>query len=307
MKPVLGGTNGSQIVDIVVINGGIGYDANSTSLFVDPRGSGAKFDIRVRDLTVNDAERFGAYTKNRNEKIYSKLSSNETDDLLVYSMYGYSSNLANKFNEDKNNHSPIIGWAFDGNPIYGPFGYSSRDDVQSGVKLLKTGYTLNSDEINNRPSLAVYPEGFFIEDYQFTDSGDLDKHNGRYCKTTEFPNGVYAYFVGVSTSGNALEPQYPYFVGNSFRSKVIQENFTLNQQFDFNNSNLSRNTFPYKVNDNHADYDFVNESYETYAQIAKIESTSQGEIDDLVVITGGQDYRINDVVNFDESELKVQG
>ena len=307
LRPVLGGTNGSQIVDVVVINGGIGYDANSTSLFVDPRGSGAKFDIRVRDLTINDAERFGAYTKNRSEKIYSNLSSNETDDLLVYSMYGYSSNLANKFNEDKNNHSPIIGWAFDGNPIYGPFGYSSRDDVQSGVKLLKTGYTLNSDEINNRPSLAVYPEGFFIEDYQFTDSGDLDKHNGRYCKTTEFPNGVYAYFVGVSTSGNALEPQYPYFVGNSFRSKVIQENFTLNQQFDFNNSGLSRNTFPYKVNDNHADYDFVNESYETYAQIAKIESTSQGEIDDLVVITGGQDYRINDVVNFDESGTEGTG
>ena len=204
-----------------------GYDPNSTSLFVNPRGSGAKFDLRVRDLTVNDAERFGANTKNRNEKIYSKLSANETDDLLVYSMYGYSSDLAVKFNDDANNHSPIIGWAFDGNPIYGPYGYSTRDDVQSGVRLLKSGYTANSNSVDNRPPVVDYPEGFFIEDYQFTDSGDLDKHNGRYCKTTEFPNGVYAYFVGVSTSGNALEPQYPYFVGDSFRSRVIRKTLLL--------------------------------------------------------------------------------
>ena len=307
LKPVLGGSNGEQIVDVVVINGGIGYDPNSTSLFVNPRGSGAKFDLRVRDLTVNDAERFGAATKNRTEKIYSKLSPNETDELLVYSMYGYSSDLAVKFNDDANNHSPIIGWAFDGNPIYGPYGYSTRDDVQSGVRLLKSGYTVNSNSVYNRPPVVDYPEGFFIEDYQFTDSGDLDKHNGRYCKTTEFPNGVYAYFVGVSTSGNALEPQYPYFVGDSFRSRVIRENFTLNQQFDFNNSDLSRNTFPYKVNDDDANYDFVNESYETFAQIAEIEATSQGEINDLVVINGGQDYRINDVVNFDESDTEGTG
>ena len=307
LKPVLGGTNGEQLVDIVVINGGIGYDPDSTSLFVNPRGSGAKFDLRVRDLTVNDAERFGANTKNRSEKIYSKLSPNETDDLLVYSMYGYSSDLAVKFNDNASNHSPIIGWAFDGNPIYGPYGYSTRDDVQSGVRLLKSGYTVNSNAVHNRPPVVDYPEGFFIDDYQFTDSGDLDKHNGRYCKTTEFPNGVYAYFVGVSTSGNALQPQYPYFVGDSFRSRVIRENFTLDQQFDFNNSDLSRNTFPYKVNDNDADYDFVNESYETFAQIAEIEATSQGEIDDLIVINGGQDYRIGDVVNFDESDTEGTG
>ena len=72
LKPVLGGSRGEQLVDIVVINGGIGYDPNSTSLFVNPRGSGAKFDLRVRDLTVNDVERFGANTKNRNEKYLFK-------------------------------------------------------------------------------------------------------------------------------------------------------------------------------------------------------------------------------------------
>ena len=65
------------------------------------------------------------------EKIFSNLSTDETNDVLVYSMYGYSSDLAVKFGDLGGNHSPIIGWAYDGNPIYGPYGYSTRDDVQS--------------------------------------------------------------------------------------------------------------------------------------------------------------------------------
>ncbi len=271
----MGGTNNQQLQDIIVINGGIGYSDFKTRLYVNPRGSGAKFDVRVRSLTVNDAERFGEYSKNRQEKIFSNLSTDETDNVLVYSMYGYSSDLAVKFDDLGGNHSPIIGWAYDGNPIYGPYGYSTRDDVQSGVRLLKSGYSLNKDAIENRPAVSDFPEGFFIEDYQYTDDGDLDRHNGRFCKTTEFPNGVYAYFVGVSTSGNAVQPAYPYFVGNDFRSRVIKENFTLDQRFDFNNSDLVRNTFPYKVNDSNADYDFINESYESFPQIARIDSVTQ--------------------------------
>ena len=36
----------------------------------------------------------------------------------------------------------------------------------------------------------------FVEDFKFNNSGDLDVHNGRYCRTPEYPNGTYAYFVG---------------------------------------------------------------------------------------------------------------
>ena len=32
-------------------------------------------------------------------------------------------------------HSPIIGWAYDGNPIYGPFGYSDPNNINSHLKL----------------------------------------------------------------------------------------------------------------------------------------------------------------------------
>ena len=69
----------------------------------------------------------------------------------------------------------------------------------------------------------------------------MDEHNGRFCKTPEFPNGVYAYFAGVSTDGmgvnlngkQTFKSAYPYFVGNTYKSEFIPENFVLNHDFDF--------------------------------------------------------------------------
>ena len=306
LRPVI--SNG-KIDDVIVINTGIGYDPNTTSIYADPRGSGAIFDIRVRSLTVNDAERFAEYSRARTPKIFSNLYQNETDDYIVYGMYGYSEDLGTNFGDINGFHSPIIGWAYDGNPIYGPYGYSNPENIQSGVKLIKPGYTLDYTNIFDRPSTSVFPAGFFIEDYEFTNSGDVDDHNGRFCKTPDFPDGVYAYFVGVTTSSTSakLEPSYPYFVGNTFRSDIIKENSTLDQTFDFNNSNLVRNTYPYKVNDENADYDFFIESYEDYEQKSVIESVTRGDIDDIEIEDGGTGYRIGERVNFDQSETGGAG
>jgi hypothetical protein len=50
-------------------------------------------------------------------------------------------------------HSPILGWAFDGYPIYGPYGYSDRlgpvsDDTP--VQLMRSGYTLRDGSFGTR-------------------------------------------------------------------------------------------------------------------------------------------------------------
>ena len=296
LRPVM---DGDRLSDIIVINSGIGYSANSTSIFVKERGFGAKFDTRVRDLSVNDAERFADFSKSKNTKIFSNLYKNEKEDSLVYGIYGYSEDLAENYEELGGSHSPIIGWAYDGNPIYGPFGYSSPSDVQSGVKILDTSYELKSASVEDRP--PNFKPGFFIEDYRYTGSGDLDRHNGRFCITPDYPNGIYAYFVGVTTSATSpdFEPKYPYFVGNTYKSNIISENFTLDHTFDFNNSNLVRNTFPYNINKKYADYDFINEGYEVFNQASVVKSVTQGEVDDVKVIEGGLNYVIGDRVNFD--------
>jgi len=43
-------------------------------------------------------------------------------------------------------HSPILGWSFDGYPIYGPYGYSSALDPNSTVKRMRTGFVLRNGQ-----------------------------------------------------------------------------------------------------------------------------------------------------------------
>ena len=304
LRPII---SDGKIEDVLVLNGGIGYDPLTTKLYINPRGSGSIFDVRVRSLTLNDAQRFGEYAKLRTPKIFSNLYENDTEDSIAYGMYGYSEDLATNYDDLGSNHSPIIGWAYDGNPIYGPYGYKNPNNVQSGVSIIKPGYVLDTTKVFDRPS--AFSAGFFIEDYTFNNSGALDRHNGRYCKTPEFPNGTYAYFAGITTSltSNTLEPSYPYFIGNTFRSNFIEDNRILNQSFDFNNSDLVRNTFPYKVNDKYADYDFVVEPYEDYDQITIIDAVTKGVVEDILVVDGGTGYKVGDSVNFDFTDTKGLG
>jgi galactitol-specific phosphotransferase system IIB component len=68
--------------------------------------------------------------------------------------------------------------------------------------------------------VAVYPPGAFIEDnfYDVSKTATLDRHNGRYCVTPEYPFGTYAYFAtGVATE------TYPYIIGNSFYGALSNE------------------------------------------------------------------------------------
>jgi hypothetical protein len=51
-------------------------------------------------------------------------------------------------------HSPIIGWANDGLPIYGPYGYSSPMDASSGIRRMTTGFQ-KRDGTNGTDNLAT--------------------------------------------------------------------------------------------------------------------------------------------------------
>ena len=110
VRPVV--ENG-KIINTIVINSGIGYSSFSTTARVKPRGINANLNGRVRSLTVNGT-RFGDFS----------LTSRE--DFLNFGVFGYSQNIANSLENSfdiKDNgefdkiieHSPIIGWAYDGN------------------------------------------------------------------------------------------------------------------------------------------------------------------------------------------------
>ena len=303
IRPVV--ENG-RVIQAIVLNTGVGYDPATTEVRAFSRGKNGKFNARVRALTLNNANRFGdSFLSTKN-------------DTLRFSIAGYSQEIASRFEEtfsllangefnEITGHSPIIGWAYDGNPIYGPFGYTDPDDINSPLKIIKSSYILNSSGVNNRPN--GYVGGFFVEDYVFNESGDLDTHNGRFGKTPEFPNGVYAYFssVGLGTQTNKLEGEYPYFIGNTYRSPLITENKILNQDFDFNSTDIRRNTFPYAVDEKFAGSDFITESYEEIRQISKIESVTKGSVDGITILNSGQNYKVGDLTEFNDDTTNGSG
>lgn len=128
---------------------------------------------------------------------------------------------------DSNAHSPLIGFAYDGFPIYGAYGYANSNGT-GGITRMKSGYELatysvrtnypDGTDVDDGPAVnATYFLGYFREDYRFVshpnDEDYLDEHNGRWCITPEYPNGTYAYFCTVDENWNSA---YPYAVGPTF-------------------------------------------------------------------------------------------
>ena len=133
----------------------------------------------------------------------------------------------------------------------------------------------------------------------------LDKNNGRFAKTEDFPNGVYAYHAIVD--GITGEPQFPYFIGDSFRSNTIDENQSLDQKFDFNNSSLSRNTLGYKILEKNASNDFIIENDAIKQQRVIVESISKGSVSNISVINSGDNYKVNDLLKFNNDNTDGGG
>lgn len=128
---------------------------------------------------------------------------------------------------DSTKHSPLIGFAYDGFPIYGAYGYKNADGT-GGVTRIKSGYELRNittrttwadgTDVADGPAVSAnYYLGYFREDYEFIEHpGEddyLDEHNGRFCITPEYPGGTYAYFATVDSNWNSA---YPYVVGPTF-------------------------------------------------------------------------------------------
>ncbi len=277
--------NNGRVTSVVILNQGFGYTSDTT-IEVKSVGSNAFAEASVRGLTLNNHYRFG------NEILTG------TTEGIEYGIVGYSTQVGQTaFGDDGTQHSPIIGWAYDGNPIYGPYTYSNPDDINSSLTFLESGYSLSTSEVVDRP--FGFTAGFFVEDYKFKNSGDLDQYNGRFGVTPEFPQGVYAYYAGIKTDTvtNTLVANFPYFIGNSYRSLPVTQN--LKQEFNFNDSNLIRNTFPYKVSNLHSNNDFISEPNEILLQSATIESVTKGSITDFIVNEEGEDYAVGDVALFD--------
>ncbi len=124
-------------------------------------------------------------------------------------------------------HSPLLGFAFDGFPVYGPYSYANTDG-NGGIVRMKSSYrkrnisvrqtlpdgiVLSSSEYGPNVN-GQYPLGYYIEDYEYVSNlGHLDAHNGRFAVTPEYPNGTYAYYTTLDSLGAT---EYPYIIGPKY-------------------------------------------------------------------------------------------
>lgn len=123
---------------------------------------------------------------------------------------------------DSTIHSPLLGFAYDGFPIYGAYGYKNLNGTGGIVRILSSYSLKNQTTRTNGPAVGqtigtqTFFNGYFKEDYEYIASSDperLDDHNGRFCVTPEYPNGTYAYFTTVNADHSSA---YPYTVGPTF-------------------------------------------------------------------------------------------
>ena len=113
---------------------------------------------------------------------------------------GYSINSSRGLSE----HSPIVGFAFDGYPIYGFVGW----DEEGNVSEMKSSYRLKDGETGYNG----------IDDYEYiVGLGDLDSCNGQFGPTPDYPEGIYHYHTTWENGEGGIG--FPYFI-NCYRGEV---------------------------------------------------------------------------------------
>jgi len=106
---------------------------------------------------------------------------------------------------EDNESSPLIGFALDGFPIYGPVGL-----VNGKSKILQTSYTGPINQAGNPTYIA--------------NSGDLDECNGREAPTSEFPEGIYHYVMTIKSENNKVKRYINPHFGYDIRSLLKKYN-----------------------------------------------------------------------------------
>ena len=319
-----------KLSSIKINSGGFGYD-QETFIDIISSGQGASFKPILQSWRINLFEKNfsrvsdddGYITEGLNKnlglqyshiyaprKLRESVFSVDQDGKILYGKKDLK--RVNSLEVKSSDHSPIIGWAYDGNPIYGPYGFAKKS---GGIVLqMKSGYSIDLKE--SRPPVSLFPEGFFVEDYSYqyvAGEDTLDENNGRFCVTPDFPEGTYAYFAtindgAVDSSGPFAKykrPSFPYLIGNSYNDNPIDFNFeskSNQDDIDINDENWCRVIDPYNLIEDDIKYEYLYIP-QNLLQKSTINFVSNGSIDSIGITSAGDLYQIGDSISFEDRSI----
>ncbi|YCM42280.1 sulfatase-like hydrolase/transferase [Verrucomicrobiaceae bacterium 227] len=210
--------------------GAIGYFVDGVAMF-DSRDAFSYVAEKERDARPRDGRDRGDGIWNRDAYVNESPTFDSSNAHQARGTHHYHANppglrhllgdsvdydaQSNTYSENPGgNHSPILGWAFDGIPLYGPYGYSDPMDPDSPIRRMTSGYqkrdgsngstdlattgrkSLPAWIVRNEPDRskpltksqfgpdvdsaagdALYPLGQYLEDYEYL--GDLGKVHGK--------------------------------------------------------------------------------------------------------------------------------
>ena len=281
-------SNEGKLVGFNKIAEGKFYTQANVSVEVVAVGKGAEATASVKRWKKN---RFEVTTKDAEN---GALFENFTKSFgYGYAHLGNPSQLRTDLGDTNSSaHSPIIGYAYDGNPIYGPYGYSDPLDPTSGIDRMLTSWRIKNRRDSDGPDEATYPVGTFIADYYYQHRfGDLDENNGRYCVTPDYPNGVYAYFITISAGGT---PVFPYILGERFYSIPVESNY---------NSSINQLNVPSKARRLKTSITPNN----GIAASAVIETTKEGTVTSALVESSPETFSVGSKVFVDNRNTNGDG
>ena len=189
---------------------GVRYDPNSAETFVNEDGSNnLNWHVEATSTTNSIGEGMGTenggHMNSSGEYHYHNIP-------LDY--------FTNSLGIDGADHSPIVGYAADGFPIYYKYVYSDAEDELSAIEAATSGYTLKTGSRGGDGETAPDGDydGNYYEDYEYSDANTiLDECNGRYGVTPDFPYGTYYY---------VLTDEYPY-IPRCFKGTVLDNTFRI--------------------------------------------------------------------------------
>ena len=326
--------SGGAVTSVNIVGSGIDYNPATTTVETVTVGAGAVVKAKV-EFFIKDAIR------EINDNPATMLDEGNGflfDDGTRFGYLGAPSELLTKMGDDGTEHSPIIGYAFDGNPIYGPYGWTNGKDSSEGIQRAYSGWRLRSDRegvfangntypATNPPSVSEYPMGTFIEDYEFVGEGasfSLGRINSEVPEQLRAENGDYlnaqivpGFILDVNNGRKCNTPDFPaelypdgvycYFVsaiGNTpYFPYIIGQTFN-NQPLDQDDASVAFNP-----NDPHFHRNRASGLPTSGDEVAvEIETITSGSISEIVIEDGSPDTTVvGDILRYDSTGTKGAG